>query len=86
MNRQLTTEEIAQRAYELYVERGRQPGHEAEDWLRAESELKQRYSIPAATVTVSPAPVTPAKPSRSRGTSLGLGRKRIVTGIRNSLS
>ena len=79
MNRQLTTEEIAQRAYELYVERGRQPGHEAEDWLRAESELKQRYSMPAV-------PVTPTKPSRSRGTSLGLGRKRIVTGIRNSLS
>ena len=32
-------QEIRRRAYELYKERGAQPGHELEDWLRAEREL-----------------------------------------------
>jgi len=32
---------IAQRAYELYLARGRAAGHELDDWLRAESELRQ---------------------------------------------
>jgi hypothetical protein len=32
-------EAIRQRAYELYVERGSLPGHEHEDWLRAEHEV-----------------------------------------------
>ena len=31
---------IARRAYELYLSRGSEPGHEVEDWLRAEAELK----------------------------------------------
>lgn len=31
--------EIAVRAYELYVQRGRRDGHDREDWLQAESEL-----------------------------------------------
>jgi hypothetical protein len=30
---------IAERAYELYVSRGREGGHELEDWLAAEREL-----------------------------------------------
>jgi hypothetical protein len=34
-------ERIRKRAYELYVERGREPGKELEDWLRAEQELRQ---------------------------------------------
>lgn len=34
-------EQIARRANELFVERGRQEGHDVEDWLRAESELAQ---------------------------------------------
>ena len=32
-------EEIARRAYELYLERGEQPGDAREDWLTAENEL-----------------------------------------------
>ena len=36
-----THEQIAMRAYELYLARGSQPGHEAEDWLTAEAELTQ---------------------------------------------
>jgi hypothetical protein len=30
---------IERRAYELYEQRGCQPGHEVEDWLRAEQEV-----------------------------------------------
>lgn len=32
-------EEISQRAYELYLQRGSVPGHETDDWLQAEAEL-----------------------------------------------
>jgi hypothetical protein len=32
-------EAIRARAYEIYLERGAQPGHEAEDWAQAEREL-----------------------------------------------
>ena len=35
------TEQIRQRAYELYELRGQGDGHELDDWLRAESELIQ---------------------------------------------
>ena len=30
---------IRDRAYETYLQRGAQPGHELEDWLQAEREL-----------------------------------------------
>ncbi|MGH9554606.1 MAG: DUF2934 domain-containing protein [Terriglobales bacterium] len=33
---------IRQRAYELYLERGSEAGHAAEDWLRAEAEVRAR--------------------------------------------
>ena len=32
-------EEIRNRAYEIYLQRGAQPGCELEDWLQAEREL-----------------------------------------------
>jgi hypothetical protein len=34
-----THDEIARRAYQLFEERGREPGREWEDWFRAEREL-----------------------------------------------
>jgi hypothetical protein len=34
--------EIRQRAYELYVQRGLEPGHENDDWLIAEREILAR--------------------------------------------
>jgi hypothetical protein len=35
---------IRERAYELYENRGREPGRDEQDWLRAEREiLKQRW-------------------------------------------
>lgn len=30
---------IQRRAYELYVQRGKQPGQEVEDWLQAEAQV-----------------------------------------------
>ena len=38
-----THEEIAQLAYCLYQSRGRQDGHDIEDWLRAEQQLVRHY-------------------------------------------
>jgi hypothetical protein len=32
-------EQIAQRAYELYEWRGREDGHDLDDWLQAEAEI-----------------------------------------------
>lgn len=37
-------QEIRRRAYEIYLEHGAQPGHELEDWLRAERELTATQS------------------------------------------
>ena len=39
-----THEEIAEAAYSLYESRGRQDGHDIEDWLRAEQELARHYA------------------------------------------
>ena len=37
----LTDEEISQRAYELYQQRGAEPGNDMDDWLQAERELQK---------------------------------------------
>ena len=39
---------IRQRAYELYLARGRGEGHDIEDWLQAEEELTQESRPTAA--------------------------------------
>jgi len=39
-----TYDEILQLAFSLYESRGRQDGHEIEDWLCAEQELVRRYA------------------------------------------
>lgn len=41
-------EEIRRRAYELYEERGRDDGHDLEDWLRAEAEITSMAARKAA--------------------------------------
>ena len=40
--------QIRQRAYELYEQRGREDGHDLEDWARAEKELTERTRAVAA--------------------------------------
>jgi hypothetical protein len=48
---QPTREEIAKRAYELFLARGAEHGHHEEDWLRAERELSpSRHDDPVVTV------------------------------------
>lgn len=37
-------EQIRQRAYELYEQRGRTPGFEEQDWLTAEREVLARHA------------------------------------------
>ncbi len=37
-------DEIRRRAYELYEQRGREDGHDVEDWLRAEEEVPHKRS------------------------------------------
>jgi hypothetical protein len=32
-------------AYQLYESRGRQPGHEVDDWLQAQREIKHDFSL-----------------------------------------
>jgi hypothetical protein len=39
---------VRKRAYELYVDRGMEDGHELEDWFRAEEELASKKSQSAA--------------------------------------
>jgi hypothetical protein len=34
-------ERIRQRAYELYLQRGSQPGSDIDDWLQAEEEIRR---------------------------------------------
>lgn len=41
-----TTEEIALRAYQIYLERGGAPGNALEDWTRAERELLENSGKP----------------------------------------
>ncbi len=40
--------EIRRRAYALYEERGREDGHDIDDWLRAEAELTTQAKKTAA--------------------------------------
>ena len=40
--------QVRLRAYELYEERGREDGHELEDWLRAEEEITGKKTRIAA--------------------------------------
>jgi hypothetical protein len=48
--KELTKEDIAQRAYELCVQRGGEPGKDVEDWVKAEKELRSEVVLgPAKT-------------------------------------
>ena len=46
--KELPKEEIAQRAYELYAQRGGEPGKDVEDWVRAEKELNSGVAVGSA--------------------------------------
>jgi DUF2934 family protein len=44
----ITEHDIARRAYHLFLARGCEHGHDIEDWLQAERELKEFAGIEAA--------------------------------------
>jgi Protein of unknown function (DUF2934) len=55
-------ERIRRRAYELYLQRGGQPGSELEDWLQAEEEIRRagEQAIDEASEESFPASDSPA--------------------------
>ncbi len=57
-----TQSEIAARAYELYVQRGRLDGYDADDWLQAEYELTQ---LPVEKIAELDAPKAKDRKHRS---------------------
>jgi hypothetical protein len=46
-------QDIAQRAYELYIQRGSKPGKDIDDWVRAEKELGAEALTASARTTVN---------------------------------
>jgi hypothetical protein len=73
-------DEIARRAYELFLQRGSVPGHETDDWLQAEAELSarggenEREDRPVST----PTPRQPAESaSRRREPGAASGRRTL---------
>ena len=56
-------EQIAARAYQLYLERGRTHGHDVDDWLQAEYELMQ---LPVRKLAELDPPVVSRGKARSK--------------------
>ena len=56
-------EQIAARAYQLYIERGRTDGHDVDDWMQAEYELMQ---LPVRKLAELEPPRAPRGKTRSR--------------------
>jgi hypothetical protein len=59
-------DDIARRAFELYCARGCEDGHDIEDWLQAERELREA----TAEVEVSPRRVRKPRPSQPRSAAV----------------
>lgn len=65
-SRRPTEQEIAARAYQIYLERGRISGHDIDDWLQAEYELMQLPVRELAKLEPTPRPKDKRqKPQRS---------------------
>jgi Protein of unknown function (DUF2934) len=47
-----TREEIALRAYQIYLQRGGAPGNEVEDWMQAERQLLEENEKPRRKAAV----------------------------------
>ena len=62
-------EQVRRRAYELYERRGREHGHEVEDWLQAEAELAAERNTPLPVAAIKAArkpPVTSAGKTKTK--------------------
>jgi hypothetical protein len=47
-------EDVERRAYDLYEQRGREDGHDWDDWFQAEREVLEVGTANASTVTALP--------------------------------
>ncbi|MFL5308478.1 MAG: DUF2934 domain-containing protein [Polyangia bacterium] len=68
-------EEISQRAYELFLQRGSAPGHENDDWLQAEAELMEARRNAQAAFAPAGDDQTGAAESASGESSSSDGKK-----------
>jgi hypothetical protein len=59
----VTQEAVRARAFQLWVRGGKRSGHELEDWLEAERQL--RAEAEPAPATLGPAPAARAKKKRA---------------------
>lgn len=60
-------ERIANRAYQIYEESGREPGHCTENWLRAEREVRElTAAAPGPSEPAPPVAPTPRQARRGR--------------------
>jgi hypothetical protein len=46
-------QQIAQLAFRLYEARGREDGHDVDDWLRAEAALRRETILPKASIAAA---------------------------------
>jgi hypothetical protein len=63
-----TYDDVARRAYDLFVSRGAQHGHDVEDWLEAERQLASPRSRVPRQITSAPRGTKTAARSRRRPT------------------
>lgn len=54
-HKEISKEDIAQRAYEIYVQRGEHSGTDVEDWVTAEKELGAEPIIAQVKTTAAQA-------------------------------
>ena len=52
-HRLITKDEVARRAYELFIARGQGEGQEVEDWLEAERQLEAESMAPSIEPTIA---------------------------------
>jgi hypothetical protein len=74
-------DDIARRAYEIYLQRGSVPGSEVDDWLQAEAELIAAVARPAQETAGAPAGSVDQEPAPSRRG----GRRETASSSRRSL-
>jgi len=75
MNRTPSNEQIEQRAYEIYLQRGCENGHDMEDWLSAEQELSGRREEIEAEFAQEPAGRTASKKEKEYAATAGRGSR-----------
>jgi hypothetical protein len=67
----ITRDRVAARAYELYVARGQENGHDLADWLQAEAELHRQPVESAASAASTEAALRPRLVRARRPETLG---------------